>query len=60
MVQEMKDTMPIDDMAVSGKVKRTAQEIRSLLDGLTYEEAMLALQIAGENLPAYAILRFYR
>ena len=50
--------MPIDDMAVSGKVKRTAQEIRSLLDGLTYEEAMLALQIAGDNLQAYAILKF--
>lgn len=57
MFQVGKATMPINDIAVSEKVKKTAQEMRNLLDGLTYEEAMLALQIAGDNLQAYAILK---
>ncbi|MGE9913995.1 hypothetical protein [Megasphaera elsdenii] len=39
------------------KVRKTAQEVRKLLDGLTYEEAMETLQIAGENLQAYAVIQ---
>lgn len=49
---------PMDQKEVDmEKVRKTAQEVRKLLDGLTYEEAMETLQIAGENLQAYAVIQ---
>lgn len=50
----------IDAMGVSEKVKKTTKGIRILLNGLTYEEAQEALQIAGENLQSYAVIQLHQ
>lgn len=50
----------IEAMGVSEKVKKTTKEIRFLLNGLTYEEAQEALQIAGENLEFYAVIQLHQ
>ena len=50
----------IEAMVVSERVKKTAKGIRILLNGLTYEEAQEALQIAGENLESYAVIQLHQ